>query len=93
MTIGLCTLEFYLPGCRSLKEKRMFLNSLRGRLCNRYNISLSELEYQDLWQRSVVGIVSIGNGREVLDRTFQKILREVERHGRAELVSFHMEFL
>ena len=93
MTIGLCTLVFHLPACRSLKEKRSFLNSLRGRICNRYNVSLSEVDCQDLWQRSVVGIVSISSRRETLDRMFQKILREAERQTQAELISFDMEFL
>ncbi|MFQ5742236.1 MAG: DUF503 domain-containing protein [Acidobacteriota bacterium] len=93
MTIGLCTLEFHLPGCRSLKEKRRFLNSLRGRICNCYNVALSEVDYHDLWQRSVVGIVSISNSREIVDRTFQKILREAEAQARVELISFQMKFL
>ena len=71
----------------------MFLNSLRDRICNRYNVALSEVDGQDLWQRAVVGIVSVSNRREVLDRVFQKILREAERQHLAELVSFEMEFL
>ena len=71
----------------------MFLRRLRDRLGNRYNVATSEIDHQDLWQRSVVGIVSIATRREVLDRQFQKILREVERNQEGELITFHVEFL
>lgn len=94
MTIGLCTLEFHLPVCRSLKEKRVFLKSLARRLANRHNVAVSEIEHQDLWQRATVGIVTISNDQAVVDRTFQQILREVEE-GRTdgELLAFHTEYI
>lgn len=93
MVIGLCTLEFHLPACRSLKEKRMFLKSLRDRVRGRHNVALSEVDGQDLWQRTVVAIVSVGSGRQALDRTFQRILRDVERRADAQLIRVEMEFL
>lgn len=93
MIIGLCTLEFHLPGCRSLKEKRMFLRSLRDRTCQKYNVALAEIDGQDLWQRAVIGVVSIGSARDVLDRTFQRILKDAENRRDANLIRFDMEFL
>lgn len=92
MTIGLCTLEFHLPGCRSLKEKRMFLKSLTQRLVNKHNVAVSEIDHQDLWQRSTVGIVTLSADRVRVDQTFQKILREVEREGRGQLLAVHTEY-
>ncbi|MGD8609335.1 MAG: DUF503 domain-containing protein [Myxococcales bacterium] len=93
MTIGLCTLEFHLPGSTNLKQKRKFLNSLRNKLCAHYNVAFAEVDCQDLWQRSVVGVVSISNDRKVLDSTFQKVLRVAEGRTDAVLINFNMEFL
>ena len=93
MTIGVCTLEFHLPACRSLKEKRRFLNSLRSRISNKFNVAISEIEHHDLWQRATVGVVSVGVDRQPLDKMFQKVLREAERQTAAELISVHVEFL
>ena len=59
MVIGVCSLEFHLPGCRSLKEKRAFLNRLKGRLRARFNVAVAEVEHQDLWQRSGVAVASV----------------------------------
>ncbi len=92
MIIGLCTLEFHLPACRSLKEKRRFLNSFRGRVSQRFNVAVSEIDHHDLWQRSAIGVVTLGVDRVPLDRVFQKVLREAERQPDAQLVSVEVEF-
>ena len=56
MIIGVCTLEFHLPACRNLKEKRRFLNSFRTRVANKFNVAISEIDHHDLWQRSTIGV-------------------------------------
>jgi len=93
MTIGLCTLEFHLPACRNLKEKRKFLNSFRSRVRNKFNVAVSEVEYHDLWQRSSIGVVSVAVDRDSIDRMFKKILSEAERQPDAQLIAVNVEFL
>jgi uncharacterized protein YlxP (DUF503 family) len=92
MIIGLCTLEFHLPACRNLKEKRKFLSSFRGRVSQRFNVAVSELDYHDLWQRSSIGVVTIGVERAPLDRVLQQVLREAERQPEAQLIAVDIEF-
>jgi hypothetical protein len=82
-----------LPACRSLKEKRKFLNSFRSRVRNRFNVAVSEIDHHDLWQRASLGVVSVAVEREPLDRVFQKVLREAEFQADAQLISVKMEFL
>ena len=59
MPIGLLTLEIHISDARSLKDKRQVLRSLKDRLRARFNVAVAELEHQELWQRSRVGVVSI----------------------------------
>ena len=92
MIIGLCTLEFHLPACRNLKEKRRFLSSFRGRVSRRFNVAVSEIDHHDLWQRSSIGVVTIGVERTPLDRVLQKVLREAERQPDAQLIAVDIEF-
>ena len=92
MIIGLCTLEFHLPACRSLKEKRRFLSSFRGRVSQRFNVAVSEIDHHDLWQRSSIGVVTVGVDRAPLDRVLQKVLREAERQTDAQLIAVDIEF-
>ena len=72
MTIGVYTFEIHLPGARSLKEKRQVVRRLKGRLRNRHNVAVAELEeHAGLWQRASVAVVSVGAGRDGLVRLFE----------------------
>lgn len=54
--------EFFLPYCHSLKEKRKVINGVVDRVRKRFNISISEVEYQDLWQRGALGFAAVAEG-------------------------------
>ena len=79
MHIGLLQLDVHIPYAHSLKDKRMALRSLKDRLRKRYNVSISELDHQDLWQRAAIGIVSIGPDAGYLETQLNLALDEVER--------------
>src|SRR5271169_5129587 len=67
MPVGLLTLELYIPDAQSLKDKRQVLRSLKDRLRGHFNVAVAELEHQDLWQRSIVGVVGIAAGENFLE--------------------------
>jgi uncharacterized protein YlxP (DUF503 family) len=48
MVIGLCTMQLELPTAQTLKDKRQIIQSLMRRARNRHNISISEVEQQDM---------------------------------------------
>lgn len=80
IVVGVCQLEFHLPMCRNLKHKRMFVNRIKGRLASRFNVAVAEVEFQDLWQRVGLAVVSVSNDRRVLEALFEKVIQEAERH-------------
>jgi len=92
MPIGLLTLEIHIPDARSLKDKRQVLRSLKDRLRANFNVAVAELEHQDLWQRSRIGVVSIsGDGRHLED-SLQAIAQESERVLGRDLVSQQIDY-
>jgi len=92
MPIGLLTLEIHIADARSLKDKRQVLRSLKDRLRANFNVAVAELEHQDLWQRSRIGVVSIsGDGRHLED-SLQAIAQESERVLGRDLVSQQIEY-
>lgn len=93
MIIGACSLDLYLPECHSLKEKRMLLNRLRGRIIGKFNVALAEVGQQDLWQRATLAVVSVSNERAVLDRLFQQVAGEVDRTLPGALLRYETEYL
>jgi len=91
--VALCLVRLHLPTAGSLKEKRMLLRSLKYRLREHYNVSVSEIGHQDLWQRSTLGIVGIASARGPLEKTFNTIRDEIERRAPGEVLSCDIEFL
>jgi len=94
VTIGLLTFEIHLPQSRSLKDKRQVLRSVKDRLRARHNVAVSELEDgSDVWQRAGLAIVSVASRRDALDRLFETIVSETERHIPGNLIETGREFL
>lgn len=93
MTVGLCIVQIHLPAVGSLKEKRQVLRSLKDRLREHYNVSVAEIDHQDLWQRATLGIVSIASARAPLEQTFASIQGDVERRLPGDILSCEVEYL
>ena len=78
LIVGLLSIECYLPAAQSLKDKRMVLRAVKDRL-KKFNVSVAEVDHQQLWQRAGLAIVSVSNERELVDQTFSAALDEIER--------------
>jgi uncharacterized protein YlxP (DUF503 family) len=68
MVIGVCTIELHIPDQGSLKGKRQVLLSLKDRVRQKFNVSIAELDAQELWQRTVLGVACIGNEKRHINR-------------------------
>ena len=93
MIVGLLTLDLHIPGSNSLKSKRMVIKSLIQRIKNKFNVSVSEVDMQNLWQRSVIGIAYVSNETVMINRVFEKIRTQVNNTHSVELINSDMEML
>jgi uncharacterized protein YlxP (DUF503 family) len=93
MPIGVLTLEIHISDARSLKDKRQVLRSLKDRLRGSFNVAVAELDHQDTWQRSRVGVVTISPDARHLEQSLEKVAEESERLLGRDLVSSEMEVL
>ena len=94
MVVGVCTIELYLPENHSLKGKRQVVNGLKGRLKNRFNISIAEIDYLDVWQRATLGVAMINNNRVNVDREFRKMINFIDSSQYASyLMDYVIEFI
>jgi uncharacterized protein YlxP (DUF503 family) len=64
MVVGILTLELRLHGNASLKGKRGILKPLLARIRRNFNVSVAEVDAQDVWQRSVVGAACVSPSAE-----------------------------
>jgi uncharacterized protein YlxP (DUF503 family) len=93
MVIGLLSLELHFPGARSLKDKRQVLRGLETRIRNRHNVSVAEVEHQDLWQRAGLAVVGVNTDQAHLESTLESVAGEAARARGAELIDQQVEFL
>ena len=77
----------------SLKEKRMIVKSLIGKLENKFNISVREEDDQDLHQRISIGIVKIDLNNKQCDQSKEKIISFIEEHCEAEIIDIESEII
>ncbi|HEV3481537.1 MAG TPA: DUF503 domain-containing protein [Candidatus Acidoferrales bacterium] len=92
MPVGLLTLEIHISDAQSLKDKRHVLRSLKDRLRAHFNVAVSELDHQEVWQRSRVGVVTISGDVKHLEESVQAIASESERILGRDLVSSQIEY-
>jgi uncharacterized protein YlxP (DUF503 family) len=79
IVIALLTLDIHIPHAHSLKDKRMILRSLKDRLRAKFNVSVAEVDHQDLWQRAMVSAVTVGSDEVFLQKVLQEASEEAER--------------
>lgn len=56
MIVGACTIDLHLPGVHSLKEKRGIVKSLIAQLQKKFNASVAEVDFHDVWQSTCLGV-------------------------------------
>lgn len=94
MALGVLTLYLYLPGCSSLKEKRSRIKPIISRLHREFNISVAEVDEQDIWQNAVIACAMISNDSAQTQRSLQKIVVWLEKNWLdAEVVDDSIELI
>jgi uncharacterized protein YlxP (DUF503 family) len=94
MNVGVCRIRLHLPGTLSLKGKRQVLKSITTRIKNKFNVSVAEIDDQELWQLAVVGICYISNNKRHTNEVLSKVVDFIVG-GRfeVEVVDYEIEIL
>lgn len=93
MIIGLATCECRFYDIRSLKEKRAILQRIMTRLRNKYNVSVAEVEYQDLWQRTKLAIVAVTSSQVATEKELYHCLKLIDSFPEVERTITNFEWL
>lgn len=91
MIVGVCKIELYIPEANSLKAKRKVIKSLKDRVRKKFNVSIAEVELQNLWQRAVLGVATVSNDKKQVDATFSKVISFMENTDLAIIGQYKIE--
>lgn len=93
MVVGLCTVELFVPGSQSLKDKRQVIHGLKDRLRGKFNLSVAEVESQDLWQKAVLGMACVSNENKHVNQVLDQALNLIKSLPGVEVVRIQLELL
>ncbi len=93
--IAVLTLFIFIPHSHSKKNKRSVVNSLKSKLINKFQVSVSEIGETEKWQTATIQVVHVSKDLKTLDSIFKKILLSSEQIliGKAMLSNYKLEFI
>jgi len=80
-------LTFSIPEAVSLKDKRQVRRSLIEKTRQRFNVSVSEVDAQDIHKTLVIGIAVVSGEMSHAQNSLDEIIRFMENNPNAELTS------
>jgi uncharacterized protein YlxP (DUF503 family) len=93
MVVGLCTVELFISESQSLKDKRQVLHSLKDRIRGKFNLSVAEVDGQDLWQKAVLGMACVANDGGHVNQVLEQALNVIKAMPAFEIVRTQRELL
>lgn len=93
MIIGTCTVTLEAPWVESLKEKRMIVKSIEDKLRHTFNISVAEVDCQDMHKTIVLGFACVTNDSRHANSIIDNVLDFIERSAEAEITGTVIEIL
>ncbi len=91
MFIGVCTIELHIPDSGSLKTKRHSLKSIKDRIRSRFNVSVAEVDHNDLWQKSSLAVAAVSNDKSHLNQTLDHVVNLVRSVPEVHLLDYQIE--
>ena len=91
--VAVLYVDLIIPHSGSLKTKRRVLLSLKAKIKNRFNASVSEIGEMDKWQRAVLGISIINSDKSYLNREMQKIISLIDSEHEIEILDSDTEII
>jgi len=86
MVVGIMELNLAIVDNGSLKDKRSVVKRIIHRTRNTFNVSVAEVEDQDLTDRATIGVVAGGSDARYIQGLLDKVEGFVDRLGLAELL-------
>ena len=94
MIVGVCTIVLEIPASHSLKDKRRVVKSILAKVRNKYNVSIAEVDANDVWQSAVLGIACVSNDATRAHRLLIKIVEMIgNSRFDAEVAEYQIEML
>ncbi|MFN4227477.1 MAG: DUF503 domain-containing protein [Candidatus Ratteibacteria bacterium] len=93
MFVGTLKFEIIIPGSTSLKDKRRVVQSLQNKIKAKFNVSIAEVDYQDKWQRTVIGLCFVNSEKKEIEDICEKIKKIIFDNGELFVINETREII
>ncbi len=93
MFVGICTMHFTAEWVTSLKEKRMVVKHITEKAGHKFNISIAEVDKQDIHQSIVIGFACVSNETAHVDKMMNTVIDFIENNTDAVLDDVETEII
>jgi len=94
MNVGVCKVSLRLPENSSLKDKRQVLKSITSRVRQKFNISVAEVDDNDVWQLATIGICCVSNNRRYTNEVLSKVVNFLSNSRfEVEILDYEIEII
>ena len=85
--------ELHLPDVDSLKGKRHVLKGLKERVRARFEVSVAEVDHQDVWQRATLALAYVSGDARHANEVVSKAMDFIEDHVEGRVLDTSVEIL
>ena len=93
MFVGVLRLTFHVPHARSLKDKRRVVLRFRDRIRSKFDVSIAEVDAQDMLQRAIFGVSVVSSEAAVCDSVLEQVARAAATQEDAVLTDRQTEIV
>ncbi|MDR4503887.1 MAG: DUF503 domain-containing protein [Candidatus Scalindua sp.] len=93
MIIGTLNIDVIIVSSRSLKDKRRVIKSLKDRIRNKFNVSISETGSQDNLKYSTISVAMVGTDRQYVNSTLSSLINFFRFFPQVQLVNYELELM
>jgi len=91
--VAVGTVELHLPDVGSLKGKRHALKGLKEKLRHRFELSVAEVDHQDLWQRATLALAYVSGDSRHANEVISKAVDFIEDNLDGYITNVEVEIL
>ena len=84
-------LTFHIPHAQSIKDKRQVCRSLIDKTRHRFNVSIAEVDTQDIHKTLTLGVAVVSGEYAHAQKILDEVIRHLEESADAEFQSVTFE--
>jgi len=91
--VALGLVELHLGEVDSLKGKRHVLRGMKEKVKHRFNVSIAEVDHEDLWQRATLALACVSNDGRQANEVVSKAVNFIDSLSDGAVIDVRVEVL